>query len=144
MIINQALFDLEDRSSQLVAAILQSQTFTHYKEKRQTMMESSDAAKSRQDFMRKKERFEELARFGSYAPGFKEEQLALRRLKRKLDLNEAVADFRVYETALQSILDGISQTLAQTISEEIKVDAGNPFFTFGKKHQCGGDCHHGE
>ncbi len=53
---------------------------------------------------------------------------ALRKAKRQLDLNEHVAAFRYSETQLQSLLDQIVQALAEEVSNEIKVDAGSPFF----------------
>lgn len=45
------------------------------------------------------------------------------------------------ETDLQELLDEIGLTIAQTISDEIKVDAGNPFFETGGHSGCGGSCH---
>lgn len=62
--------------------------------------------------------------------------------KRALDLNEIVANYRFAETNVQTLLDTIGLKIAQLISEDIKVDAGNPFFERGKKHSgCGGSCH---
>ncbi len=62
--------------------------------------------------------------------------------KRALDLNEIVANYRFAETNVQTLLDTIGLKIAQLISEDIKVDAGNPFFERGKKHSgCGGSRH---
>ncbi len=61
--------------------------------------------------------------------------------KRQLDLNEHVAAFRYSETQLQSLLDQIVQALAEEVSNEIKVDAGSPFFETKKHFGCGGNCH---
>lgn len=66
---------------------------------------------------------------------------ALRKAKRQLDLNEHVAAFRYSETQLQSLLDQIVQALAEEVSNEIKVDAGRPFFETKKHFGCGGNCH---
>ena len=51
-----------------------------------------------------------------------------------------MAAFRLAETDLQQLLDEVGQRIAQTISAEIKVDAGNPFFETGN-HSCKGNCH---
>ena len=93
----------------------------------------------RQDFLRKKEAFEQIAAYGSYAPDHREKQRALRKAKRVLDVHPAVAEFRFSETELQGILDEMGIKIAHCISDEIKVDTGNPFFE--TRSSCGGKCH---
>lgn len=140
MIINDELFELEDQCDKLIAAILTSQSFLEYQEAKQNMAASETATLRKIEFQQQKERFDKIAAYGTYAPGYREEKRALWQKKRKLDMDEAVASFRVKETNVQTILDTLVQVLATTISTEIKVDAGNPFFT--TKHSgCGGHCH---
>jgi hypothetical protein len=40
------------------------------------------------------------------------------------------------------MLDYITFDIAKSISDDIKIDAGNPFFEFAKRG-CGGSCHVG-
>ncbi len=141
MIINEELFILEDQCRCLAERIIESQTMREYMSAKQQMDASSEVGKLRAEFLLKKENYEKLAPYKTYAPGFKEAYLSARRAKRQLDLNDAVAAFRIQETQLQKILDEISQKLAQTVSLEIKIDAGNPFFETGKHAGCGGNCH---
>ena len=79
--------------------------------------------------------------YGEYAPDYREKKRAVRKAKRQLDMDEHVAAFRYSETQLQSLLDQIVQVLAEEVSNEIKVDAGSPFFETKKHFGCGGNCH---
>ncbi|MEO1770711.1 MULTISPECIES: YlbF family regulator [Enterococcus] len=140
MIIDEALFSLEDQTHRLIDCVKTSQVFKNYLAKKQQMDSCPEVKRLKQEFLREKERFERVADYGDFAPDYLEKQKSARRAKRALDFNENVAQFRVAETDLQTLLDEISQTLAQTVSPEIKVDAGNPFFETGN-HHCKGNCH---
>ncbi|KAF1296888.1 transcriptional regulator [Enterococcus sp. JM4C] len=141
MIINEQLFALEDQCEEIVAQLLQSQTCKNFFEAKQALATSQEAMRLQKDFLKNKEAFERIADYGLHAPGYRETQRALRKSKRELDINEQVAAYRVAETQLQDILDSIGLTVANTVSEEIKVDAGNPFFLTGGHSGCGGSCH---
>ena len=140
MIYNDELFDLEDKVNQLAKDVLNSQTVIDYLHAYQAIDKSSEVSDLVSDFLTKKEAFEKIEPYGKYAPDFKETRRALRKSKRALDTNELVATFKINETTVQNVLDYISLDIAQTISDTIKVDAGNPFFEFAKKG-CGGTCH---
>jgi cell fate (sporulation/competence/biofilm development) regulator YlbF (YheA/YmcA/DUF963 family) len=84
-----------------------------------------------------KERYEEVQRFGKYHPDYDTVSKDVRVLKRELDLNEVVANFKKAETNLEGLLIEISQTIAGAVSTNIKVPTGNPFFD---NTSCGGGC----
>lgn len=140
MIIDEALFSLEDQTLHLIDCIKNSQVFKNYVATKQQMDSCPEVNQLKQSFLREKERFERVADYGKFAPDYLEKQRNARRAKRALDFNEKVAQFRIAETDLQTLLDEISQRLAGTVSPEIKVDAGNPFFETGN-HHCKGNCH---
>ena len=52
----------------------------------------------------------------------------VREVKREMDLDENVAQFRRAENDLQSLLDEISVIIGHSVSEHIKVPTGSPFF----------------
>lgn len=141
MIVNESLFDIEDQTEQLVQTVLTSSTLDRYRSNREQMKCSEIVQTKLADFLTSKADFERIESYGSHAPDFRTKQRALRQAKRQLDMCEEVAEFRVSETEVQDILDTISSAIAKTISEDIKVDAGNPFFTKGNNHGCGGSCH---
>lgn len=140
MIVTEKLFEIEDQVETLVQAVVNSQLTQDYQANKQKMYASEDVMHKQKAFLQAKEAFERVEAYGIHAPDFREKQRAVRQAKRALDMSEEVAQFRLSETSLQAVLDEIGRTIASTISETIKVDAGNPFFEKGK-HGCGGSCH---
>ncbi len=130
---------IEDQVDQLCDVLKKSKTFQNYLQQKRTMYEDGQVQKLRKDFITKREAFEAIAAYGKYAPDRRKKQLAVREAKRALDLHPKVAEFHYAETKLQTVLDVIGSTIALAISEEIKVDAGNPFFE--SKTSRGGHCH---
>ncbi|MGX7245231.1 YlbF family regulator [Enterococcus quebecensis] len=141
MIVTEKLFEIEDQTEKLVQAILTSESIESYKINRQAMYESKDIREKQKAFLDAKDSFERIEAYGNHAPDFRTKQRALRQAKRALDMSDEVAEFRFSETAVQTILDLVGMSVAKTISEDIKVDAGNPFFEKGKHSGCGGNCH---
>ncbi|EGO9397409.1 YlbF family regulator [Enterococcus faecalis] len=142
MIVTEHLFAIEDQTECLISALLESDAVQNYKETKKAMYASREVAQLQKTFLEAKSAFERVEAYGIHASDFREKQRALRKAKRALDLNEIVANYRFAETNVQTLLDTIGLKIAQLISEDIKVDAGNPFFERGKKHSgCGGSCH---
>lgn len=141
MIVTEKLFEIEDQTERLVQAILASKSVESYKQNRQSMYASKDVREKQKTFLDAKDSFERIEAYGNHAPDFRTKQRAVRQAKRALDMSEEVAEFRFAETEIQTILDLVGMAVAQTISDDIKVDAGNPFFEKGKHSGCGGNCH---
>ncbi|MFK4565867.1 YlbF family regulator [Enterococcus sp. UD-01] len=142
MIVTEELFKIEDQTERLIQAILDSEEMATYQANRDRMYRSQEVKEKQKAFLDAKEAFERIEAYGSHAPDFRTKQRTLRQAKRALDMSEEVAEFRVSETAVQTILDLIGSAVAKNVSEDIKVDAGNPFFEKGN-HGCGGSCHAG-
>lgn len=140
MIINEAFFQLEDQNQVLIQALLTSQSYKCYLEAKKQMNKSSEVTQLKKNFQTAKEKFERVAAYGEYAPDYGKQQRQVRVSKRELDMHEKVAAYRIAETEFQRILDEIGKRMAEAISPEIKVDAGNPFFETGN-HSCKGNCH---
>ncbi|GFK24410.1 YlbF family regulator [Tetragenococcus halophilus] len=140
MIYNEQLFAIENQMDNLYEVLIKSATFQNYLKQKSLMYEDKKVRELRADFIAKKEDFETVAAYGKYAPDYREKQLALRKAKRALDLHPKVAEFRLAETDLQSVLDTIGSKVASTVSEGVKVDAGTPFFenNLGKGGNCDG------
>ncbi|MBM7688231.1 transcriptional regulator [Enterococcus ureilyticus] len=141
MIVTEKLFEIEDQTEKLVQAILTSESMDSYKKNRMSMYESKDVREKQKAFLDAKDSFERIEAYGNHAPDFRTKQRAVRQAKRALDMSEEVAEFRFAETEIQTILDLVGMAVAKTISDDIKVDAGNPFFEKGKHSGCGGSCH---
>ena len=140
MIINDAFFQLEDQNHHLIQAIVGSQCYKNYLEAKTQMDQCEKVSRLKKVFQEEKDKFERISAYGEYAPDYHQQQRNVRKSKRALDLNEKVAAFRLAETDFQCLLDEIGQRIATAISQDIKVDAGNPFFETGN-HSCKGNCH---
>ena len=64
--------------------------------------------------------------------------MEIRQLKRDMDLDDNVANFRRAENDLQGLLDEVSVLIGRSVSDNVKVPTGNPFFDSGSA--CGGGC----
>ncbi len=102
------------------------------------LQEDSNTRRKIAEFVKMKELYEDVQRFGRYHPEYKQIMTKTRELKREMDLDENVANFRKAENDLQSLLDQISVILSQAVSDSIKVNTGNPFFDTGSA--CSGGC----
>ncbi|WP_313428902.1 YlbF family regulator [Siminovitchia terrae] len=102
------------------------------------LQEDSTTRRKIAEFVKMKELYEDVQRFGRYHPEYKQIMTKTRELKREMDLDENVANFRKAENDLQSLLDQISVIISQAVSNSIKVDTGNPFFDTGSS--CSGGC----
>lgn len=141
VIINEELIALDEKVDELLANIVHSDTFHQYIKAQEALNCDNDLQKDILDFQHKKAHFEEIERFGAYMPEFKQIRRELQRTKRKMDMQPQMIAYRQSETALQGILDEICLEMSTVISDDIKVDAGNPFFIRQNHQGCGGSCH---
>jgi len=110
-----------DRSEQLGKMILQSDVMKEYNESRLDLKNDKQAQQLIKAFNDIKVHYEDVQRFGRYHPDYNEIMTKVRSTKREMDMNEKVAKFKVAERRLQQFLDSISEIVAKSISEQIKV-----------------------
>lgn len=127
-----------DQADQISDMILQSDLAEEYRQRLNELKTDRDAQEIVGRFVKTKDIYEDVQRFGKYHPDYKQITRSMREVKRELDLNEKVAAFRRAETELQSLLDEISIQLGTAVSEHVKVPTGNPFFD--SLSACGGGC----
>lgn len=142
MIYNQEVFEIEDLVVNLSEKLNSSQLVASYVNSFFEMDRNQEVDELKRDFLKAKSDFEKIEAYGNYAPDFKEKRRAVRKMKRQLDTNKLVGEFKYNETSFQNMLDYMTFDIATSISNEIKIDAGNPFFEFAKQG-CGGSCHVG-
>jgi len=74
----------------------------------------------------KKEIFSQCERFGHFHPEYHKALDAVKEVEAELDQIEAVTRFKAAENKLDELLYEISQTIAHSVSESIKVPSNNP------------------
>ncbi|MDQ0155889.1 YlbF family regulator [Robertmurraya andreesenii] len=127
-----------DTSEQLSSMILQSEIVDYYYSCLNNIRRNKETLRKIKAFTEAKELYEEVQRFGRYHPDYQQVMRKIRELKREMDLDEHVAEFKKAENDLQALLDEISTIIGKSVSEHIKVPTGNPFFD--SSSSCGGGC----
>lgn len=119
---------LIDEAIELAKMIVRSDIVEKYRETKKALTSDKQAQQIIQQFVETKELYEDVMRFGKYHPDYREISMRMRKIKRELDLNEKVAEFKKAERELQQLLDEISIRIGHSVSEYIKVPTGNPYF----------------
>jgi cell fate (sporulation/competence/biofilm development) regulator YlbF (YheA/YmcA/DUF963 family) len=129
---------LLDKTDELTAMILNSDIAEQYRNCFANMKKNKSSQRKIKEFINLKEQYEEVQRFGKYHPNYKAVMGKIREVKREMDLDPCVADFKKAETDLQSLLDEVSMIIGHSVSKNIKVPTGNPYFD--SLSSCGGGC----
>lgn len=129
-----AVFDAVDT---YIQCLKQHELYQNYQISKAALQNDEEAQMAIKQFNRAKEKFAEIESYGKHTPGYTTQRRDMMKLKRHMDEQESIIHYRQSELALQTELDDVAECLAQTISSEIKVDAGNPF------KKSGGGCQHG-
>lgn len=129
--------ELLDRAEKLAQMVLESDIVEHYQICLYKMQNNKRTQEKIRRFTDLKELYDEVQRFGKYHPDYKKVMSQIREYKREMDLDPLVAEFKLAENDLQTLLDEISMLIGGAVSKHIKVPTGNPFFHTGSH---GGGC----
>ena len=66
-------------------------------------------------------------RFGRYHPDYQNVMLDTRRRKRAYEMLPNVMDYKSKEVQLQNLIDEVLTKIALSVSENVKIEVGNPF-----------------
>ncbi|MDO6847289.1 YlbF family regulator [Priestia megaterium] len=138
MLTTMRTVELLDESDHVANMVLQSDIAENYRQCLYRLNKDSHAQALIAEFVKIKEQYEDVQRFGKYHPDYKTITRQVRDVKRQVDLHATIAAFKKAENELQKLLDEISVILGQAVSEHVKVPTGNPFFDTGSS--CGGGC----
>lgn len=141
MIATTDFTQLIENSELLADYITQSEIALNYKKAKKQLNEDTEAQQLIHQFVKMKEKYEEVQRFGKYHPDYETVMAEIRKLKRELDLHETVAKFKKAEKDFEQLLNEVSRIIADAVSPHIKVPTGNPFFDNRTcQGNCGGGC----
>lgn len=120
MIATLEYVDILDKSEQLGKMVIDSDVMKVYREARTALAEDKDAQKLIKAFSDMKSHYDDVQRFGRYHPDYFTIMKNVRATKREMDMNDKVAAFKIAERNLQNLLDEISQSVANSVSVQIK------------------------
>ncbi|MGD8191611.1 YlbF family regulator [Brevibacillus ginsengisoli] len=119
--------ELIEYSYELGLMINQSQEVAEYLASKQRMAQDEEVIRLRGLFAKKKEAYEEVQRFGKYHPDFTRISAEIRELKHSIEMLDSIQAFKKAESRLDEMLYTVSRTIADAVSESIKVPSNNPF-----------------
>ncbi|WP_214800914.1 YlbF family regulator [Exiguobacterium sp. s194] len=131
MIITEQTIALLDQTESLADLIEASESFQTYIATKQARAQSEEARIVEREFLRMKEDYEYVQRFGKHHPDHDCIKKEMHLVKRRLDVQPEVAAFKKAERSLDKLLGEVSELLAFSVSPKIKVPTGNPFFDEG-------------
>lgn len=137
MITTMSHIKLFDQSEHLSHVILNSEPMQEYKIAYKNLQNNEKAQQLIKEFNEMKSHYEDIQRFGTYHPDYREVMRDVRRAKRKMDMNNEVANFKVAERNLQKLLDDVSEIIAHSVSVNIKVPKEGAFLS---DSGCGTGC----
>lgn len=113
--------DILDQSDIVVDVLKMSNELKIYREREYALRTNKEAQNLINEFNKMKEQYDEAQRFGTYHPDYNKIMKQVRSTKRKMDMNEHVAAFKIAERNLQNLLDEVSKIIATSVSSSIMV-----------------------
>lgn len=131
-----------DEIEELSDMIAQSELYYDFRQAQNKLNNDDEAHLMYQAFMKSKMTYDEVMRFGKYHPDYQKVMMETRRRKRAYEMLPVVMDYKSKEVALQNLIDEVISKIAYSVSENVKIEAGNPFFKTGHDGcATGGSCH---
>lgn len=125
------IVDLLEKSESIGQLILNSDTMDAYIKAKEDLAQDKTAQQLISEFNKVKDQYEEVQRFGRYHPDYNTIMKDIRSTKREMDMNEKVANYKIAERQLQDLLDEVSQVVAFSVSDKIKVPKDGALLTDG-------------
>lgn len=116
-----------DMAEDIAKMIINSDIADEYRQCLYMMKTNRETQNKINKFIKLKEQYEEVQRFGRYHPDYQTVMRNVRLAKREMDLDENVAKFKLAENALQQLLDEIGIIIGRSVSDSVKVATGSPF-----------------
>lgn len=138
MIINETTFAMLDQVDLIAAQLKKSAVFQTYLAAKRHLAEDRVAQVKVSALQEAKAAYDQIKDYGQYAPDYRQIRRRAQKAQRVVALDPSVAAFRQAELDLQTVLDEIGVTIANSISKDIMVATGNPFFETGRPtaHHC--------
>ncbi|MCP3031079.1 YlbF family regulator [Halobacillus sp. A1] len=140
MLATMEIVDLIDRSETIGQMIMDSEVMAQYHQAKLDMETDEEAQTLIRNFKNIKDQYEDVQRFGRYHPDYNDIMKRVRSVKREMDMHEKVVQYKRAEREVQKLLDEISQSVAFSVSEQIKVPRNGMVFDSGCGCGSGGGC----
>lgn len=137
MLATMEIVDLLDRSETIGQMVMNSDTMQEFQQAKSELEGDKEAQKLVKEFSSMKEHYEDVQRFGRYHPDYSTIMKKVRAVKREMDMHDKVAQYKKAERNVQKLLDEISESVAFSVSDQIKVPKNGMALT---DSGCSGGC----
>lgn len=120
MITEETLTLLDDIEA-LSDKIVDSHIYKAYEAAQQALSDNDEAHLLYQAFLKSKQNYDEIMRFGKYHPDYQKVMLETRKRKRAYEMLPVVMDYKQKEVALQDLIDEVIVKIAYSFSENVKL-----------------------
>ncbi|MFD2656244.1 YlbF family regulator [Gracilibacillus thailandensis] len=131
MLATMEIVDILDKSEALGQMVLESDVMQDFYKAKEVMEQDERAQELITSFNQIKQSYDEVERFGRYHPDYSKIMKEIRVAKREMDMHESIAAYKMAETNLQKFLDEISQLVAFSVSDKVKVPMDGAALTDG-------------
>ncbi|WP_018932788.1 YlbF family regulator [Gracilibacillus lacisalsi] len=131
MLATMEIVDILDKSEALGQMVLESDVMQDFYKAKEVMEQDEKAQELITNFNQIKQSYDEVERFGRYHPDYSKIMKEIRVAKREMDMHESIAAYKMAETNLQKFLDEISQLVAFSVSDKVKVPMDGAALTDG-------------
>ncbi|MCI2955740.1 YlbF family regulator [Staphylococcus caprae] len=139
--ITEETLSILDEIENLSDMIVQSEVYQSYQHAKDHLENDDEAHLLYQAFLKSKDQYDDVMRFGKYHPDYKRIMMETRQRKRAYEMLPVVMEYKTKEVALQNLIDEVVTKIAFAVSENVKIEAGNPFFQTGHNGcATGGSC----
>ena len=139
--ITEETLSILDEIENLSDMIVQSEVYQNYQDAKENLENDDEAHLLYQAFLKSKDQYDDVMRFGKYHPDYKRIMMETRQRKRAYEMLPVVMEYKTKEVALQNLIDEVLTKIAFAVSENVKIEAGNPFFQTGHNGcATGGSC----
>ncbi|HJV46967.1 MAG TPA: YlbF family regulator [Bacillota bacterium] len=132
--------EIMSAAQELADWILSSEEMKIYIEKKKALANDVTAQNKMTQFQKLKELYEEVERFGKYHPDYSRVSKEVRTMRKDLLALQSVSEFRSAENRMEEMLYQVSRTIADSVSETIKVPSDNPLYNIGASSCSSGGC----
>lgn len=139
--INEETLSILDDVEALSDMIVDSVIYHDYIEAKELLYQDDEAHLLYSAFLKSKDKYDDVMRFGRYHPVYKTIMMETRQRKRAYEMLPVVMDYKSKEVELQNLIDEVISKIALAVSDNVKIETGNPFFQT-TAHGCasGGSC----
>lgn len=126
--INEETLSILDDVEALSDMIVNSEIYDEYIKAKELLNQNDEAHLLYSAFLKTKDQYDDVMRFGRYHPDYKTIMMETRQRKRAYEMLPVVMDYKSKEVALQNLIDEVISKIALAVSDNVKIDTGNPFF----------------